>query len=358
MYRPRGRMYIFVAMNWTLKADLQALNTFGLRAQAKRLGRFTSRQELRRALEQIDLLNEPLMILGGGSNMLLTTDFEGTLLRNEIKGVEIVDEDDDSALVQVGGGEVWHQFVLWTIERGLGGLENLSLIPGSVGAAPIQNIGAYGVEVKSTFVSCDALEIATGDLRTFTPQECDFDYRWSVFKGPLKGKYVITSVTFKLSKNPVVNTQYGAIQEQLKAMGIEGTPTIKEVSDAVIAIRQSKLPDPKEIGNSGSFFKNPIVSESKYRSLKADFPELVAYPAAGSNYKIAAGWLIDFLGWKGYRRGDAGVHARQALVLVNYGAAKGVEIAALARDIQDDVREKFGVELEAEVNFIGPRGPV
>lgn len=345
-------------MNWIYEADLRPLNTFGLKAHATRLGRFTSVTELREALEQIDPTNEALMVLGGGSNMLLTTDFEGTILRNEIRGIEIIEENNNEAAIKVGGGEVWHDLVLWSIDRGLGGLENLSLIPGSVGAAPIQNIGAYGVEVKSTFVSCEALEIATGELKTFLPADCDFGYRWSVFKGPLKGKYVITSVTFRLSKKPEVHTEYGAIQDQLLAMGVTETPSIKEVSDAVIAIRRSKLPDPAEIGNSGSFFKNPIVSESKYRTLKADFPNLVAYPAAGSNYKITAGWMIDFLGWKGYRRGDAGVHARQALVLVNYGEAKGVDIAALARDIQDDVQEKFGIELEAEVNFIGPRGPM
>lgn len=353
---PYGPIPIFVAMNWTPQADLTPYNTFGLGAKAQHFGRFESVQELRDAL--IEIGQSPMMVLGGGSNMLLTADFDGYILRNEIRGIEILSEDEATAMVRVGGGEVWHDFVLWCIAQDLGGVENLSLIPGSVGAAPIQNIGAYGVELESVFESCSAIELANGNVREFSPAECDFGYRWSVFKGPLKGKYVITSVTFRLTKNPEVNTSYGAISAQLETMGVQGTPSIREVSDAVIAIRESKLPNPAEIGNSGSFFKNPIVDGEKHAALKAEFPELVSYRAEGTSHKIAAGWMIDYLGWKGYRKGDAGVHARQALVLVNYGGATGVEIAQLAREIQDDVSAKFGIELEAEVNFIGAHGPL
>ncbi len=351
-------MAIFAAMKWEYGADLQAYNTFGLSARAERLGCFASVDDLRATLAEIDTGTEAWMVLGGGSNILLTSDFEGTMLRNGIQGIRVLEETDETALVQVGGGEVWHEFVLWTVRRGWGGVENLSLIPGSVGAAPIQNIGAYGAELKNSFISCKALEIATGDLQTFAREDCNFGYRWSIFKGPLKEKFIITSVTMCLQKHPEVNTSYGAIQQQLGAMGVTSSPTVKQISDAVMAIRRSKLPDPAEIGNSGSFFKNPIVDADKHRTLKADFPDLVSYPAGEDRYKIAAGWLIDFLGWKGHRRGDAGVHAHQALVLVNYGGAKGVEMVQLARDIRADVWEKFGIELEAEVSFIGPRGPM
>ncbi len=345
-------------MEWHHNFNLQPYNTFGLSALANRFVRFTSTDELIEALKEVQENSDPLLVLGGGSNLLLVDDFQGTVLRNEIKKKELVHEDENFVEVVVGAGENWHEFVLWTIENGWGGLENLSLIPGSVGAAPIQNIGAYGVEQKSAFRSCTAIEIATHQERSFQNNDCDFGYRWSVFKGSLKGKYIITEVRFRLSRNPEIHTQYGAIQDQLKENGIQGSPTIKQVSDAVIAIRKSKLPDPADIGNSGSFFKNPVVSNEQFEKLKTLFPSVAAYPNGPKHTKLAAGWLIDQLGWKGYREGDFGVHAKQALVLVNYGNAKGVEIAKLAKRIQHDVFAKFGVELEAEVNFIGPIGPM
>ena len=345
-------------MDWHHNFNLQPYNTFGLSASAKRFARFSSSSELLDALDEVQKIKDPLLVLGGGSNLLLVDNFDGTVLRNEIRRKEITRDEKDYVEVAVGAGENWHEFVLWTIENGWGGVENLSLIPGSVGAAPIQNIGAYGVEQKSSFLSCSAIEIASLTERTFYNDECEFGYRWSVFKGALKNKYIITEVRFRLSKNPETHTQYGAIQDQLKENGVHDRPTIKQVSDAVIAIRKSKLPDPADIGNSGSFFKNPIVPNEQFDKLKELFPEIAAYPNGSDHTKIAAGWLIDQLGWKGFREGDFGVHAKQALVLVNYGNAKGVDIAQLAKKIQQDVFTKFGVGLEAEVNFIGPNGPM
>lgn len=282
--------------------------------------------------------------------MLLTENFRGTVLKIDIKGKERIREDEAHVWVKIGAGENWHESVLWTLENNWGGLENLSLIPGNVGAAPMQNIGAYGIEVKEHFDHLIAVSRNDGSLHTFHLEDCAFGYRESVFKRELKDQYVIAEVCFRLDKQPVLHTGYGAIQDELKKMGVD-SPTIQDVSRAVIAIRQSKLPDPKEIGNSGSFFKNPVVGTAHYEKLKAQYPELVAYPS-GKGMKLAAGWLIEKAGWKGFRRGDAGVHARQALVLVNYGNARGEEILDLSKEIIADIAEKFGVELEAEVNII------
>ena len=326
---------------------LQSLNTFGIKAHAEYFSSFSSKEEL---IELLGKTQKPLTILGGGSNILLTKDISGTVLKNEISEIEITHEDNDSLTVKVGGGVVWHDFVMWSIEHNLGGIENLSLIPGSVGAAPMQNIGAYGVEIKSVFEELEAVHIDNKTVKTFSNTDCQFAYRYSIFKGELKGQYIICHVTFKLSKHPQFNTSYGAIEEELKAMG--ASKSLESVSQAVINIRQRKLPNPKDIGNSGSFFKNPTIPKAKFEQLKTQFPNIVGYPNGEQSVKVAAGWLIDHAGWKGYRKGDAGVHKNQALVLVNYGTAQGNEILALSKDIQKSIQETFGIELEAEVNII------
>lgn len=326
---------------------LQSLNTFGIKAHAEHFSSFSSKEEL---IELLGKTQKPLTILGGGSNILLTKDISGTVLKNEISEIEITHEDNDSLTVKVGGGVVWHDFVMWSIEHNLGGIENLSLIPGSVGAAPMQNIGAYGVEIKSVFEELEAVHIDNKTVKTFSNTDCQFAYRYSIFKGELKGQYIICHVTFKLSKHPQFNTSYGAIEEELKAMG--ASKSLESVSQAVINIRQRKLPNPKDIGNSGSFFKNPTIPKAKFEQLKTQFPNIVGYPNGEQSVKVAAGWLIDHAGWKGYRKGDAGVHKNQALVLVNYGTAQGNEILTLSKNIQKSIQETFGIELEAEVNIL------
>jgi UDP-N-acetylmuramate dehydrogenase len=292
----------------------------------------------------------PLHILGGGSNLLLTQNLLGLTIKNEIDGIEIMLENEHEVLVKVGGGVVWHQFVLWAVANGLGGIENLSLIPGTVGASPIQNIGAYGVELKDVFHSLDAYDLGTGEPCTFHQEECQFGYRDSVFKRELKGKFFIVNVNFRLQKHPKTNTAYGDIQRILQEWEI-AKPTISDVSNAVIHIRQSKLPDPAVIGNAGSFFKNPELEPADFQRFKEKFPEAPNYPQADGRVKLPAGWLIEQAGWKGERIGDAGCHAKQALVLVNYGEAKGEEILALAEKIQASVLEKFGIALTPEVNI-------
>lgn len=284
--------------------------------------------------------------------MLFTKDFDGDVLLNLIKGIEVVKEDDENVWVKAGGGEVWHEFVLWTIENNFGGIENMSLIPGSAGAAPMQNIGAYGVEIKDVFESLEAFEIESGEIKIFSGSECNFGYRESVFKRELKNQYIITSMTLKLTKDGhhKINTSYGMIQSELDSKGISN-PTIKDVSDAVIKIRQSKLPDPKEIGNSGSFFKNPILPNEQIEKLKSEFPDIPVYKVDEKSSKTAAGWLIDQAGWKGYRKENYGVHKNQALVLVNYGGAQGKSIYDLSESIIKSIKEKFGIELEREVNI-------
>ncbi|MDF2380534.1 UDP-N-acetylmuramate dehydrogenase [Nostoc ellipsosporum NOK] len=328
---------------------LKDLNTFGVRANARYYAAFDSIASLNEILAAYPA--QPLLILGGGSNVLLTKDFDGLVLKNDIRGIAKVAEDDEFIFVRAGAGENWHQFVLYTIAKGWGGLENLSLIPGCVGASPMQNIGAYGVEIKDVFEQLTAFHLEERSNYTFRAQACEFGYRESVFKRKYKGQFVIAEVTFKLRKNPVLNTSYGAIASELKARGIDH-PTIRDVSDVVISIRQSKLPDPKETGNAGSFFKNPSVNIPQFNQLKEQYPGIVAYANADGTMKLAAGWLIEQAGWKGYREGDAGVHAKQALVLVNHGNATGAEILALSEKIITSVKEKFDVELEREVNIV------
>ncbi|MDZ7807131.1 MAG: UDP-N-acetylmuramate dehydrogenase [Gracilimonas sp.] len=330
--------------------DLTNYNTMGVSAKSRYFASVSSPNELRQLLLKPDYKLVPKLMLGGGSNILFANDFEGLLVHLDIKGREVVEESDEHILWKLGSGENWHESVIGAIEKGWGGIENLSLIPGSVGAAPIQNIGAYGVELEQVFHSLEALDLDTGVLKTFDHSDCKFGYRDSVFKNELKGKNVITSVTLKLSKNPELNTEYRALSDKLEEKGIDG-PTIKDISDAVIEIRQSKLPDPEEIGNSGSFFKNPVISETEFKRLSSEFPEVPNYPDK-NGVKVPAAWLIDQCGWKGERLGDAGVHKMQALVLVNYGNATGAEIIGLAEKIRASVHEKFGVALTPEVNIV------
>jgi UDP-N-acetylmuramate dehydrogenase len=331
-------------------APLKSLNTFGMDVQAKHLLELSAVEYLTSALEISELQKIPLLILGGGSNILFLQNVEAVVLLNRLRGITKVAEDNSHVWVKAAAGENWHTFVLDCIENDLGGIENLSLIPGNVGASPMQNIGAYGVEIKDHFDSLEAINLKTGVSKTFSAQECMFGYRESIFKQEEKGKWLIISVTFRLTKKEhELRTGYGAIAEELKAMNVY-YPTIKSISDAVIRIRQSKLPNPAELGNAGSFFKNPVVENKVVDEIRSKHADVVAYPASEGYSKLAAGWLIERAGWKGFRRGDAGVHAKQALVLVNYGDATGSEIWQLSTDIIEDIHGKFGVILEREVN--------
>jgi UDP-N-acetylmuramate dehydrogenase len=331
--------------------SLRPYNTFGINATARYFASFSSTESLQAILEDPKWEDVPKIILGGGSNILLTRDYEGLVLKNEIKGIKVIKEDAEHVYVQAGAGENWHQFVLYCIEKNLAGLENLSLIPGNVGASPMQNIGAYGVEIKDVFYELDAWHVQDQKLVKFNKEACEFGYRESVFKRKYKDQFVILQVTYKLNKTPHFNTSYGAIEQEMERMGVKEL-SIRAISDAVIHIRSSKLPNPAEIGNAGSFFKNPEISKEKYEALKEAFPAIVAYPLPHEHYKLAAGWLIEQAGWKGYRDGDAGVHAKQALVLVNYGNAKGEQLVELSWKVIESVKEKFGVVLEREVNIV------
>ena len=344
--------------------SLRPYNTFGLDVQARYFARFASADELRQLLLLPEVQASNKLILGGGSNLLFTQDFAGAVLKNEIHGLEILSEDADAdaetALVRAGAGESWHGLVEYALDQGLSGIENLSLIPGTVGAAPLQNIGAYGAELRDTFDCLEAVALATGELRVFTAGECGFGYRESVFKNVLKNQYVVTAVVLRLHQQArpagyAPNVRYGAIAETLAEMGIEGDPTPQEVSRAVVHIRRSKLPDPAQVGNAGSFFKNPEVSQAKFDHLQSEYPGLPGYPVPGG-VKVPAGWLIERAGWKGMRRGPGagthGVHDRQALVLVHHGGASGNDLRQLAEEIISSVRLQFGIELQAEVNIL------
>jgi len=332
--------------------SLKSYNSFGINATSSFFTKFTSLIELDEIYNFVSASSEmPVMILGGGSNILLTQDYTGLVAINEMHGIEVVKQDAEHVYVRVAAGENWHRFVLYCIQNSFAGVENLSLIPGSVGASPMQNIGAYGVEIKDVFHELEAYNIKERKLQKFSAKDCEFGYRESVFKRKYKGKFVITNVTFKLNKTPVFNISYGAIQQELDRMGIREL-TITAISGAVIRIRQSKLPDPKQIGNAGSFFKNPTISQQTFERLRSTFPGIVGFPAKDETIKVAAGWLIEQCGWKGYRKGDAGCHAKQALVLVNYGNAKGADIYNLSTEIMHSVEAKFGIILEREVNVI------
>lgn len=331
--------------------SLKTYNTFGIDASADFFVEVNSIEEIKEALSLAEEKKLPLLIINGGSNMLLTQDWKGLVLKINLKGIEIVREDEDFVWVKVQGGENWHEFVQFTLRNDYGGLENLSLIPGNAGTAPMQNIGAYGVEIKDTMTELTALEIVSKKPRVFTNADCHFGYRESIFKNECKNQFVLLDVTFKLSKrNHVLHTEYGAIRLELEKRGIEN-PTIQDVSEAVIAIRQSKLPDPKEMGNSGSFFKNPVIPKFQFEELEKRYPNISGY-ASGDGVKVAAGWLIENAGWKGKRIGNAGVHEKQALVLVNYGRATGKEIFDLSERIIEDIYAKYGIQLEREVNII------
>jgi UDP-N-acetylmuramate dehydrogenase len=329
--------------------SLRPYTTFGIEAKARYFSTFTNDDELAELTTRHSSLHT--FILGGGSNILLTKDFEGLVLKNEVKGIEVVHEDPEYVYVKAGAGENWHQFVLYCLSHNWAGIENLSLIPGNVGASPIQNIGAYGVELDDVFLSLEAFHLSDKKVHTFTKADCDFAYRDSIFKKKYKNEFAILSVTLQLKKHPVFHTSYGAINEELEKMGVKEL-SIKAISQAVINIRRSKLPDPAEIHNAGSFFKNPEVPIKKHEELRSKFPDLVSYPMSKMTVKLAAGWMIEQCGWKGYRKGDAGVHAKQALVLVNYGNATGKEIFDLSEQILQSVNKKFGVMLEREVNII------
>lgn len=339
--------------------DLSTLNTFGVPAKAELLGRFSSAAQLRQLLAMPELQGMPHMVLGGGSNVLFTKDLPVAVLLNEIVGIQQVREDDAHVWVCAGAGVVWHHLVEYCVAHDLGGLENLSLIPGKVGAAPMQNIGAYGVEIKDTFAELEALRVADGTIVRFDREACRFGYRESFFKREGKGQFIILNVTFKLRKPPhTLHLDYGNIREELARMGVTA-PTIQDVSRAVIAIRRSKLPDPAVLGNAGSFFKNPVVPAAIAERIRAQHPGMPAYPAGEGLVKLAAGWLIEQAGWKGFRMGaDAGraggcgVHEKQALVLVNHGGATGADILHLSEQVLQSVKEKFGVELEREVNIL------
>jgi UDP-N-acetylmuramate dehydrogenase len=331
--------------------SLKTFNTFGIDAVAKYFTSIQSIENIQELLLTAEYKKNEHLILGGGSNILLTKDVDALVIKNDLKGIAVVKETTDHVFVKCAAGEVWHDFVMWCIDKNYGGIENLSLIPGCTGASPMQNIGAYGVEIKDTFHELEAVHATSGELKTFSKSDCEFGYRESVFKRQFKNQFIITSVTFQLSKVHAFHVEYGAIKQELDAMKVSEL-NIKAISQAIINIRSSKLPNPKEIGNAGSFFKNPEVTTEVYQRLKNEFPNLVAYPLYNSNYKLAAGWLIEQSGLKGYRMGDAGVHNLQALVLVNYGNATGNEIYDLSTHVLQTVNNKFRVELEREVNII------
>ncbi len=325
--------------------SLLSRNTFGMDVKAKRFVEYDNEEELK-AL--IPTLSGEVLHMGGGSNLLFKGDFEGTVLHSAIKGIEVVDESAESALVRAGAGEVWDDFVAWAVERGYGGVENLSLIPGEVGASAVQNIGAYGVEAKDVIALVEAIDLSNGQKRVLGTEECNYAYRQSIFKNALKGKYAITYVTYRLQKQPVLKLDYGNIRAVL---GDNGQHTISDVRQAIIDIRNAKLPDPKVQGNAGSFFMNPVVSREKFLSLQKDYPQMPYYEVEGG-VKIPAGWMIDQCGWKGKSLGRAGVHDKQALVLVNLGGASSEEIITLCNTICKDVYDKFGIDIHPEVNLI------
>ena len=332
------------------KTSLKPYNTFGINVYAESFVSVTSLSNLKKIISE----NKDVFILSGGSNVLFTKNIVKPVVHIDLKGKEILENSNktDFVFIKAQAGENWHEFVLWCLDRNFGGLENLSLIPGNVGTSPMQNIGAYGVEIKDCFYELEALEIKTGKIKTFNKEDCNFGYRESVFKNIYKGKYIIVNVTFQLSKNKhQQNTSYGAIQKAFDDKQIEN-PTIKDISNAVIAIRQSKLPDPKKIGNSGSFFKNPVIPILQFNKLEKEYPNIPHYPISDKLVKVPAGWLVEQCGFKGKRFGDAGVHKNQALVLVNYGNATGKEIFNLAQKILKSVSNTFGIDLEIEVNVL------
>ena len=331
--------------------SLKPYNTFGIDATAEQFAAFRSVDELYQLLNFKPLYSEKLLILGGGSNLLFTEHFKGLVLKNDSKGIETIEEDEEHIFIKVAAGESWHRFVLFCLQNNYAGVENLSLIPGNVGASPMQNIGAYGVEIKDVFHELQAFHIGDKIVKTFSLEECSFGYRESVFKQAYKNQFVILNVTFRLNKKPRFHTTYGVINKELENMGVQEL-SIHAISQAIINIRSSKLPDPSMLGNAGSFFKNPLIETKEFEELKSRFPDIVSFPAGEGLTKLAAGWLIEQCGWKGYREGDAGCYQKQALVLVNYGNVQGKQIYELSEKIILSVKNKFGVVLEREVNII------
>lgn len=336
---------MFILENYSLKD----LNTFHIASTARYYAEVSNVDNLEELHN--NYFHHPTFILGGGSNILLTGNYNGLVIKNEFKGIKIISEDNDHVYVQAAAGENWHQFVLYCIAHGYAGIENLSLIPGNVGAAPMQNIGAYGVELKDVFHQLEVWHLQDKKLIRMNAGECGFGYRDSVFKSKYKDQFCILNVTLRLDKNPRFNISYGAIKSELEKMGVQDL-SIAAISQAVINIRSSKLPDPAVIGNAGSFFKNPEIENNTWLQLQKQFPDIVGYPLENNKVKVAAGWLIENCGWKGFRKGDAGVHEMQALVLVNYGNASGKEIFDLSERILQDVQAKFGIIIEREVNII------
>jgi len=336
-------------MNTQHDVSLKAYNTFGIDVKARYFVAVDNEDELRQIIRQV--YADEIFIISGGSNMLLTQDIDKTVIFISNKGINIHQENDDHVLVDVASGENWHNFVMWAVHHDLGGIENLALIPGFVGTSPIQNIGAYGVELKDSFEQCEAIQIQTGEKRFFTNAECQFGYRDSIFKNELANQYIITRVRFKLTKKPHrIQADYKSLKNYLEEKNIK-KPDIADIANAVTAIRKSKLPNPKEIGNSGSFFKNPIISKEKFEDLQASYPDIPAFKLDNNKIKVPAGWLIEYCGFKGYRKGDAGVHNKQALVLVNHANASGQEILELSKQIRQSVKETFEIHLTPEVNI-------
>ncbi|MBS7558689.1 MULTISPECIES: UDP-N-acetylmuramate dehydrogenase [Pseudomonas] len=338
-------------MSLDIQSDvsLKPFNSFGVEVKAQRFAQAHSDDDVREALAYCADQQLPLLVIGGGSNLLLTTDIQALVLRMATRGIRLLSDDGQRVVVEAEAGETWHPFVQWTLDQGLSGLENLSLIPGTVGAAPMQNIGAYGVEIKDVFVGLTALDRQTGELRDFDLDQCQFAYRDSLFKHQA-GRWLILRVRFALNRVDHLHLEYGPVRQRLSEQGIE-QPTARDVSRAICSIRSEKLPDPAVLGNAGSFFKNPVVSAVLAAQIKQSHPGLVGYPQADGQVKLAAGWLIEQAGWKGFRDADAGVHRLQSLVLVNYGTATGLQLLELARRIQRDIAERFGVELEMEPNL-------
>lgn len=331
--------------------SLQTYNTFKLEYKAATIIHLHTEPRAQDLFRRQRSFREPVLIIGGGSNLLFISDFRGTLLQPQFGGITIESRDGDRVLISAGAGINWDNLVEWTVENGLGGLENLSIIPGSVGASPVQNIGAYGVEVRETIDRVEALDITNGSKRTFTNEECGFAYRYSIFKGPEKGKYMVTRVFFRLSSKPVLRLDYGSLKDEVKRLGIRPAPGV--VRQAVINIRRSKLPDPAYIGNAGSFFKNPVVPATFAKRMRRSFPGMPVFRDSFGAVKLPAGWLIEQCGWKGKRLGNAGVYDKQALIIINHGNATGEEILEISEQIRASVREKFGIDLEREVEVVG-----
>ncbi|WP_085664920.1 MULTISPECIES: UDP-N-acetylmuramate dehydrogenase [Pseudomonas] len=338
-----------MTVQWQEQVSLKPYNTFGIDVKARYFTQAHDDQEVRQALAQAQQTGVPVLVIGGGSNLLLTRDIDALVLHMASRGRRVLSDDGERIVVEAEAGEPWHPFVQWTLAQGCCGLENLSLIPGTVGAAPMQNVGAYGVEIKDVFVGLTALDRETGELRDFGLAECAFGYRDSLFKRN-PGRWLILRVRFALSRTLQAHLDYGPVRQRLAEQGVT-EPTAQAISEAICSIRREKLPDPAELGNAGSFFKNPVVSAELVERIRAQYPGVVAYPQADGQVKLAAGWLIEQAGWKGHREGDAGVHRLQSLVLVNYGQASGAQMHALARRIQADILERFGVELEMEPNL-------